>query len=330
MVLIHMWAGLIGLAMILYVVLDGISLGVGLLFPTASGEKERRVLMDSIGPVWDANQTWLVFGGGAIFVAFPVVYGILSSAMYIPLITFFCGLIFRGVTFEFRAEATRKEPWNIAFFLGSLVAVLSQGLTLGGILDGIKVSHEQFAGNALDWLSPFSVVVAIALIPGYVMLASTYLIVKTKGPVQDRAYRQALWAVFVVLVGMALFTLWTPYNYPWVWQNWFSAPRIYFVWIFPLGGLLCAILLTKSVISRKEFKPLIFGVGLFLFGFLGLITSFYPYAIPPTIPLWEAAAQPETLRFTLWGAAIVMPLVIGYMIYSYSVFRGKVNPDEYY
>ncbi len=330
MVLIHVWASLIALAMMLYVVLDGIGLGVGLLFPTASGEKERSVLMDSIGPVWDANQTWLVLGGGAIFVAFPVVYGILSSAMYIPLITFLCGLIFRGVSFEFRADATRKEPWNIAFFLGSLVAVLSQGLTLGGILHGIRVSNEQFAGSALDWVNPFGIAVALALIPGYIMLASTYVIVKTLGPVQDRAYRHALWSAVIVLVGMALFTVWTPYRYPWVWQNWFSAPRIYFVWIFPLGGLVCAILLAQSIKSRREFQPLVFAVGLFLFGFLGLLTSFYPFAIPPTITLSEAAAQPETLYFTVWGAAVVMPLVIGYMIYSYSVFRGKVNPGEYY
>src|SRR5271157_6042779 len=231
MALIHVWAGLIGLAMFLYVVLDGVSLGVGLLFPTARDEKERDILMNSIWPVWDANQTWLVFGGGAIFVAFPVVYGVLSSALYIPLSTFLCGLIFRGVTFEFRAEASRKRPWNMAFFFGSLVVVLSQGFMLGGILTGIAVSGSHFAGGALDWLNPFSIMMGIALIPGYIMLASTYLIIKTEGPVQGRAYKHALWSGITVLVFMAIVTVWTPYHYLLVWTTWFSPPRIYFLWI---------------------------------------------------------------------------------------------------
>jgi cytochrome bd ubiquinol oxidase subunit II len=330
MILIHVWAGLIGLAMILYIVLDGVSLGVGLLFPTARDEKERSILMNSIGPVWDANQTWLVFGGGAIFVAFPVAYGVLSSALYIPLIAFLCGLIFRGVAFEFRAEAARKEPWNMAFFIGSLVAVLSQGFTLGGILTGIVVRGDQFAGRPLDWLNPFSIMVGIALIPGYVMLASTYLLIKTEGPVQERAYKHAFWSGLIVLVFMAIVTVWTPYHYPLVWTNWFTPPRIYFVWAFPLLGLIAAYQLARSLRSRQEVKPLVYSVGLFLSGYLGLITSLYPYAIPPTVTLQEAAAQGETLLFTLWGAVIVLPMVVGYIIYSYSVFRGKVSHEEYY
>ncbi len=329
-VLILIWAALIALAMILYVILDGISLGVGLLFPTASEEKERSILMNSIGPVWDANQTWLVFGGGAIFVAFPVVYGILSSALYVPLIAFFCGLIFRGVTFEFRADAVRKEPWNRAFFIGSLIAVLSQGFTLGGFLSGIAVKGEEFSGGALDWLNPFSVMVGIALIPGYIMLGSAYLLIKADGAVQARAFRQCLWSGAIVLAGMAVFTIWSPYHFPFVWKHWFSPPRIYFIWAFPLMGLVSTFLLAASIRSRSEKRPLIFGVALFLSGYLGLAASLYPYAIPPTITLPEAAAQRETLLFTLWGALIVLPVVIGYLVYSYSVFRGKVTPHEYY
>jgi cytochrome bd ubiquinol oxidase subunit II len=328
--LIHVWAGLVGLAMILYVVLDGISLGVGLLFPSAADEKERRTLMNSIAPVWDANQTWLLFGGGAIFAAFPVVYGVLSSALYIPLIAFLCGLIFRGVTFEFRAEAARKEPWNKAFFLGSLVAVLSQGFTLGGLLTGVQVKGDHFAGGALDWVNPFSIMVGLALIPGYIMLGSTYLLVKTEGPVQERAYKQALWSGLGVFFFMAVVTVWTPFHYPLVWKHWFNPPRIYFVWAFPLLGLIASFLLVSSLKSRKETKPLLCSVGLFLSGYLGLITSLYPYAIPPSVTLQEAAAQRETLVFTLWGTAIVLPVVIGYMIYSYSVFRGKVTQEEFY
>jgi cytochrome d ubiquinol oxidase subunit II len=310
MILIFIWGGLIGLAILLYVILDGAALGVGLLFPSAANEKERSILMDSIGPVWDANQTWLVFGGGAIFVAFPLLYGVLCSALYIPLITFLFGLILRGVTFEFRSEATRKEPWNKAFFLGSLVAVVSQGFMLGGI--------------------PFSVMVGLALIPGYIMLGSAHLLIKTEGPVQERAYKQAFASVLMVLLFMAIVTVWTPFHYPLVWTNWFSRPRIYFVWAFPTLGLIATFQFLRGLRSRKEVQPLIWGVGLFLSGYLGLLASLYPYVIPPTVTLEQAAAQRETLDFALWGVVIVLPVVIGYILYSYSVFRGKVTPEEYY
>jgi cytochrome d ubiquinol oxidase subunit II len=330
MALVNVWAGLIALAVFLYVILDGVSLGVGLLFPTARGEKERSVLMNSIWPVWDANQTWLVFGGGAIFVAFPVVYGVLSSALYIPLFVFLCGLIFRGVTFEFRAEATRKEPWNTSFFLGSLVAVLSQGFMLGGILTEISVRGDQFAGGPLDWLNLFSIMVGIALIPGYIMLASTYLLIKTDGPIRERSYKYALWSGTSVLVFMAIVTVWTPYHYPLVWTNWFSPPRVYFVWIFPLFGLIAAFQLARSLRSRKEVKPFLYSICLFLSGYLGLATSLYPYAIPPTVTLQQAAAQRETLRFALWGAGICLPVVVAYIVYSYWVFRGKVSESDSY
>jgi cytochrome d ubiquinol oxidase subunit II len=328
--LIYGWGFLIAMAMILYVILDGISLGVALLFPLVAGEKERTTLMETIAPVWDANQTWLVFGGGAIFAAFPTVYAVLSSALYIPLITFIMGLIFRGVAFEFRAEAKQKGRWDRAFFLGSLVAVLSQGMTLGGILTGIKVTEGQFAGGPFDWLNLFSVMVGIALIPGYIMLGSTYLIIKTTGSVQDRAYIHALWSGLAVLGFMAVVTVWTPFHYPLVWETWFSAPRIYFVWAFPLLGLISAYALIRSLKGGRESTPFICVIGLFLSGYLGLITSLYPYAIPPYVTIREAAAQPETMRFTLWGASIVLPMVIAYVIYSYAVFRGKVGEGERY
>jgi cytochrome d ubiquinol oxidase subunit II len=328
--LVLVWAALVAFAMILYILLDGISLGVGLLFPTAAGEEERNLMMESIAPVWDANQTWLVFGGGAIFAAFPVVYGVLSSALYLPLVTFIVGLIFRGVTFEFRAHSTRKKPWNQAFFFGSLVAVLSQGFTLGGVLTGIKISGHHFAGGAFDWLNPFSIMVGMALVPGYILLGAGYLILKTTGPVQEKARRQAFWSGMAVLAFMAVVTVWTPFHYPLVWTNWFSSPRIYFVWMFPLLGMFSAFSLRKSLTAQQEMTPLISAVGLFLSGYFGLATSMYPYAIPPTITLYEAASQPETLRFTLWGAVIVLPIVMAYIVYSYSVFRGKVSPEGYY
>ncbi len=328
--LIILWACLLALAILLYVVLDGFSLGIALLFPTARNEEERDTMMNSIAPVWDANQTWLVFGGGALFVAFPMIYGALFSGLYIPLLTFIFGLIFRGVTFEFRANATRKRSWNTAFFLGSLVAVIAQGLTLGGVLSGTKVTEGQFAGGPFDWLNPFSVTVGLALVAGYVLLGSAYLIIKTEGPVQENAYHKAVRAAWVVLLFQILFTLWTPFHYPSALMNWIHPPRIYFIWVFPVMGLLAFYGLIRSLRARWEVLPFVFSVIFFFAGYLGLIASIYPYALPPSMTFQEGAAQQETLRFTLWGVIVVLPLVLAYTVYSYVVFRGKVRKEGYY
>ena len=328
--LILLWACLLALAILLYVVLDGFSLGIALLFPTTRNEEERDTMMNSIAPVWDANQTWLVFGGGALFVAFPTIYGVLFSGLYIPLLTFIFGLIFRGVTFEFRANATRKGTWNTAFFLGSLVAVIAQGLTLGGVLSGMKVVGNSFAGGPLDWLTPFSLTIGLALIAGYILLGSTYLLIKTEGTVQERADHNAFRAAWVVLLFQILITLWTPFHYPSALTNWVNPPRIYFIWTFPLMGLLAFYGLMKSLKARHEILPFAFSATFFFAGYLGLIASIYPYAIPPSITFQEAAAQQETLRFTLWGVIIVLPLVLGYTVYSYVVFRGKVRKESNY
>jgi cytochrome d ubiquinol oxidase subunit II len=328
--LIIIWSCLLALAIILYIVLDGFSLGIALLFPTTRDEKERDILVDSIAPVWDANQTWLVFAGGAVFVAFPMIYGVLFSGLYIPLLTFIFGLIFRGVTFDFRANTTQKGPWNKAFFLGSLFAVIAQGLTLGGILSGMKVAGGHFAGGPFDWLNPFSMMVSIALIAGYILLGSTYLISKTRGAIQERAYRYAFWAAMTVFGFQILVTIWTPFHYPSALKNWFSPPRIYFIWSFPMIGLAAFYGLIKSLKARREILPFVFSVIFYFAGYLGLIASLYPYAIPPSITFREAAAQQETLRFTLWGVIIVLPLVLGYTVYSYIVFRGKVGKESYY
>ena len=329
MVLIDVWAVLVGLAMVLYVVLDGISLGVAMLFGAFVHADERSVLIATIAPVWDANQTWLLFGGGAIFAAFPAVYAVLSSGLYVPLITFIMGLIFRGVAFEFRGESSGKRAWERAFFLGSPVAVLSQGMTLGGLLTGVAVRGGQFAGGPLDWLNPFSVMVGVALIPGYLMLASAYLVIKTTGSIQDRAYAIARGSTVVVIAAMAIVTIWMPFHYPLVLTHWMSAPRVYFVWTFPVLGLIAAWGLARSVKKRRTFAPLACGIVLFLSGYLGILASLYPYAIPPSIKISEAAARPESLVFTLWGALIVLPLVLAYTGYSYWVFRGKTAEEGY-
>lgn len=328
--LVHIWLCLVGLVIILYVVLDGFSLGVALLFPTARNEEERDILMNSIAPVWDANQTWIVFGGGALFASFPMVYSVLFSALYIPLLTFIFGLIFRGVAFEFRANSTSKQRWNKAFFWGSLVAVFAQGMTLGGYLSGTKVADGVFAGGTFDWLNPFSLMAGFALIAGYVMLGSTYLLIKTTGAIQDRAYRQAFWSALAVAGFMILVSIWTPLHDPSIPARWFSPPRIYFIWTFPMLGLVAFSMLMKSIRQRAELLPFVSSAVLFISAYLGLLAAIYPYAIPPNITVYEAASQRETLLFALWGVCIVLPVVLGYTAYSYWVFRGKVLADEGY
>lgn len=328
--LVHLWICLVGLVVLLYVVFDGFSLGVALLFPTARDEAERDVLMNSIAPVWDANQTWLVFGGGALFASFPVMYAVLFSALYLPLLTFLFGLIFRGVAFEFRANSTHKTAWNRAFFGGSLAAVLAQGITLGGFLSGTRVVNLQFAGGAFDWLNPFSMMVGLALISGYALLGSTYLLMKTTGPLQDRAFAQAHKAALTVAGFMVLVSVWTPYHDPAFLARWLSPPRLYFIWSFPLLGVVALLSLLKSIRERREYQPFFWSVLLFLSAYLGLLAALFPYAIPPAVTIYEAAAQRETLTFTLWGVCLVLPVVLAYTGYSYWVFRGKVQPGEGY
>ena len=328
--IVDIWIGLLGLAIILYVVLDGFSLGIGMLFPFIRSAEERDQMIESIAPVWDANQTWLVFSGGGLFVAFPLLYGVLFSALYVPLFTLLYGLIFRGVSFEFRANAKRKGGWEQAFFWGSLIAVVSQGLTLGGILTGARTREGHFAGSAFDWLTPFSVTAAIGLISGYLLLASTYLIIKTTGAVQDRSYRQAFWSAQIVLLFQIIMIAWTPFHYPQALANWSSPPRSYFIWIFPLLTLLAYVSILTGLRARSEIMPFFWSVVFFLAGFLGLIASVYPYALPPDITFYDAAAEYETLRFTLWGAALTLPFVLAYTLYSYFVFRGKAGKEGYY
>ena len=330
--LIHLWVVLVGLAIILYVVLDGFSLGVAILFPGARTEAERDVMMDSIAPVWDVNQTWIVFGGGALFATFPKIYTILFSALYIPLLTFLFGLIFRGVAFEFRANAGpgRKPIWDRAFFWGSLTAAFAQGLTLGAYISGVRVENGMFAGGAFDWLNPFSIMVGLALVFGYMLLGSTFLIIKTTGTVQQQAYRQAFVSLLVVAGFMVLVSIWTPFQSPEIVNRWFSQPRIYFVWVFPILGMVAFFGVEWGLKTKREWTPFLASLVFFISAYLGLQSGIYPMAVPPDLTVFEAAAQRQTQLFTLFGVCIVLPVVIGYTIYSYWVFRGKVVEGEAY
>lgn len=322
--LVHIWILLVGLVIMLYVILDGFSLGAGILFLTARDDSQRDAIMGSIAPVWDANQTWIVFGGGALFAAFPTTYAVLFSALYIPLFTFLFGLIFRGVAFEFRVNSRNKAVWDRAFSWGSLVATFAQGVTLGAYISGIKTVNGEFAGNAFDWFTPFSVMVGIALMFGYALLGASFLIMKTTGAVQLRAFKQAFRAALIVGGFMVLVSIWTPLHNPELPARWFTSPRVYFIWIFPALGVFSFFSLLRSLKRRRETSPFLYGVLLFFSAYVGLQLAVYPNAILPDITIHQAAAQPETLLFTLWGVLLVLPFVLGYTIYSYWIFRGKV------
>jgi len=330
MFLINLWVCLVGVVVILYVILDGFSLGVGILFPSAQSEKQRDVMMGSIGPVWDVNQTWIVFGAAGLFATFPMIYTVLFSALYVPLFTFLFGLIFRGVAFEFRANSPHKAAWNRAFFGGSIVAAFGQGVTLGAYVSGIKVQDGVFAGGAFDWLSPFNIMVGLALIAGYALLGASYLIIKTTGEVQKRAYQQAWVAAWAVAAFMLIVSIWTPFRAPGIMARWWTEPRIYFVWLFPVLGAVGFALLLQSIRQQVERKPFIFTLVLFFSAYLGLQSGVYPYAVLPDITIFDAAAQPQTQMIMLIGALVVLPFVLGYTIYCYWVFRGKVTDDIIY
>jgi cytochrome d ubiquinol oxidase subunit II len=328
--LVHTWIFLVGLVIILYVILDGFSLGAGILFLTAEDNSQRDTIMGSIAPVWDANQTWIVFGGGALFAAFPTTYAVLFSALYIPLLTFLFGLIFRGVAFEFRVNSKNKAAWDRAFSWGSLVATFAQGLTLGAYISGIKTVDGSFAGGAFDWFSPFSVMVGVALVFGYSLLGSTYLIMKTDGVVKIRAFEQAYRAVLIVAAFMIVVSIWTPLHNADIPARWFSSPRVYFIWLFPLLGVFAFVSLLRSLKQRREKSPFFFSVLLFFSAYVGLQAAVYPNAVLPDITIHQAASQGKTLLFTLWGVVVVLPVVLAYTIYSYWVFRGKVVEGEGY
>lgn len=328
--LVQIWMLLVGVVVMLYVTLDGFTLGVGLLFPFSGEEHDRDVMMSSIAPIWDANQTWIVFGGVALFAAFPMIYTVLFSALYVPLLTFVFGLLFRGVAFEFRINAKNKVPWNRAFFAGCLVATLGQGLTLGAYLSGVQVEGTAFAGGAFDWLNPFSVIVALALVCGYMLLGATYLIIKTEGEVQDRAYHQAFWSSMAVLAFLIIVSVYSPAHDPQLLARWTSEPRVYFIWMLPLIGAAAFIALQVSLQRREEVKPFFFTVLLYLSAYLGLLAAIYPMAILPDITIYQAASQRETQIFILIGVLFLLPVILGYSIYSYWVFRGKVLAEEGY
>lgn len=325
------WAAIIGFAVMAYVVMDGFDLGIGILFPTFAVGDERDQAMNSIAPVWDGNETWLVMGGGGLLAAFPLAYAIILPATYPLMIAMLLGLVFRGVAFEFRWRDPRHRPlWDMAFALGSVVAALSQGIALGAILQGIHVENDAYAGGWLDWLSPFSLLTGVAVVIGYALLGASWLVWKTEGTSQQHARRATFWLGVATLIALAVVSVVTPfldYDY---WRRWFAIPGVLLTAQVPLLVVICAFTFFWSLDRDFERLPFLMALALFLLGFLGLGVSVYPYVVPRAVTIWDAAAPPESQSFMLVGALVIIPLILAYTSWAYWVFRGKAGIHGYH
>lgn len=323
------WAVIIGFAIMMYVLMDGFDLGVGILFPFAPDEGARDVMMNSVAPIWDGNETWLILGGAGLLGAFPLVYSVLMPALYIGVFLMLAGLIFRGVAFEFRFKAKgSRYLWNWAFAGGSMVAAFAQGAVVGAYIEGFNTVDGRYVGGVLDWLTPFTVLTGFGLLAGYALLGSTWLIMKTEGYIQQWVYRIAPRLLIVVLGVFAVVSIWTPLVDYSAFERWFSVIRV--IWVFPLLALICAWQVWRGIRRHYQVRPFLAAMGIFVFTFLGLLVTKWPYVVPPDHTLWDAASAPGSQLFLLIGMLFVIPVILAYTAWTYWVFRGKVRAGEGY
>lgn len=324
-------AGIIAFGVLLYVILDGFDLGVGILFPYLPDDRARDTAIASIAPVWDGNETWLIMGGAVLFAAFPVAYSVALPAFYLPIMLLLFALIFRGVAFEFRQKAQAyRWLWDLAFASGSTAAAFAQGLLLGGLIEGVKIEGHVFVGGAWDWLTPFAVVSGLGVVGGYALLGSTWLLRKTDGPLQEWARRRARHQALVALAFIAIVSIYTPLAYPVIAERWFGHQH----WIplapVPIATAVVGVSLLRELRHGAELAPFVYAIALFLLGFLGIAISLWPNLIPPGLTIWEAAAPPQSQKFVLVALGISLPMILIYTGYAYSVFWGKVSHQDGY
>ncbi|MFD2649455.1 cytochrome d ubiquinol oxidase subunit II [Devosia albogilva] len=325
------WAAIIAFAVLAYVVLDGFDLGVGILFPLFPHRHDRDVMTNSVAPVWDGNETWLVLGGGGLMAVFPLAYATVLPALYIPIILMLLGLIFRGVAFEFRWRTQRGSGWwDHGFWIGSTIAAFMQGIALGALVQGIQVADREYAGGWWDWLTPFSIVTGVAVVVGYALLGATWLNLKTTGDLQHRARRISMLAGVGTIVLIGIVSLWSPFIDEVYFERWFGWPTAFFSAFVPTLIALCALALWHGLTTDKHLQPFLAALGLFVLSFAGLGISFYPYIVPGALTIHEAAAPESSLIFLLVGAAVLIPIILAYTGYAYWVFRGKIDPEEGY
>ena len=332
------WAGLIATSVLLYVMLDGFDLGVGILFPFARSPRERDAMMNSIAPYWDGNETWLVLGGGGLFAAFPMAYAIIGPALYAPIMLMLLALILRGVAFEFRSHGRKrgKAFWTAAFAGGSLAATLAQGLVLGGFIQGIAVRNGAFAGGAFDWLTPYSLLVAVGLVAGYALLGATWVIWRSEGLLHDDARRWATVSALASAGVLATVSVATLVVHPRVASVWGFTGEGFRLDTFlphlpiPLLGAAGLGLVAWGLWKRSHHAPFIGSLLVFLSGYIGLAASFFPNIVPYDVHFRTAANEKGALGIMLVGISILLPVILGYTAWVYWIFRGKVAADAGY
>lgn len=326
------WAIIIVFGIMMYVVMDGFDLGLGILYPFFKSKDERDVMMNTVAPVWDGNETWLVLGGAGLMAAFPLAYAVVLSALYLPLIFMLVGLVFRGVAFEFRFKAPEHERhlWDKAFIGGSFAATFFQGVALGAYISGIPVAGRAYAGGPLDWVSAFSLFTGAGLLVAYALLGSTWLIMKTAGALQLRAYRITRWLAWILLAVIVAISVWTPLADARIAARWFSFPNLLWFSPVPLLVVVSTSLLLRAVARRAQVLPFLATLALVFLGYSGLGISLWPNVIPPAISIWEASSPPQSQGFTLVGALLTIPVILAYTSWTYYVFRGKVKQGDGY
>jgi cytochrome d ubiquinol oxidase subunit II len=329
--LVPIWTFILGLGVFFYVLLDGFDLGVGMLFGLAPDTASRNLIMNSVAPVWDGNETWLVLGGVGLYAAFPLAFSIIIPALYFPILIMLLALVFRGVAFEFRfRDAERKGLWDHGFVYGSTVATFAQGVVLGAFIQGFKVDGRHFTGSAFDCFTPFSLLCGAALVFGYGLLGAGWLILKTEGELQARARRQGRVCLLAVMAAIAVVSLWTPLLDPEIARRWFSWPDIAYLSPVPIAAGLLALYEWRALGGSADAAPFLAAVGLFLISYLGMAISLWPMIVPHHYTLWQAAASESTQAFLLVGTLFLLPIILLYTGWSYWVFRGKVRGDMGY
>ncbi|MEJ2508596.1 MAG: cytochrome d ubiquinol oxidase subunit II [Gammaproteobacteria bacterium] len=327
--LANTWFVWLGLMLALYVVLDGFDLGVGILSFFARDEGRRGVMMSTLGSVWDANETWLIVLGGTLFGAFPLAYGVVLHALSIPIALMLVGLIGRAVAFEMRKRAASTQSWNIAFGAGSLLAAVAQGYALGALIKGLAVRHGIYTGGLWDWLTPFSTLVAVGLSTGYTLLGATYLLMKTRGETQRRNIRRAWAAAWLMMVAAAAVILWTPVQHAQGAHNWFDSSSAGYLLPLPVAAVFAFAMLLRALRNGRERAPFLWSNTIVVLSLLGLALSLYPYVIPQSVTVGQAAASSKTLVFMLTGIGVLIPIILIYSGYQYVVFRARIEPAQY-
>ena len=326
------WFGVIGFGVLMYVLLDGFVLGLGIMAPFAEDESQLDHMMNTAAPVWDGNETWLVLGGAGLMAAFPKAYALVLSSLYLPVLLMLIALIFRGVAFEFRFKATRGKPfWGAAFALGSMLTAFAQGVVLGALVEGMPINGGQYLQGAFGWFSPFSMLTGIAVMFGYALLGSTWLILKTEGDLQRVARSLARPLVLVVVAFMAMVSAWLPFLDSRIMARWFEGGHFWWLAPVPLLALANAFALWRAVMRKdRDAAPFMLTLSFFALGFAGLVLGIWPNIVPPTMSIWDAASPPSSQGFVLVGLIVLLPAILGYTYWSYRVFKGKVSADSGY